>query len=114
RVIKTLTNSRASFLNSLLNEKLNLPTMSWLIDCLDSSVNANGTDAIFNICNDADDSSVALCFEYLFHEKKFISNEMVNVIKEITNHRDVDRIYIDSTPFETWKEENTGAYLTWL
>lgn len=114
RVVKSLIDSRARFLSHRLNEKLNLPAMSWLINCLNGGLNANGADAIFNICNDADDSSMALCFEYLFHERKFITREMETVIQEITSHRDLERAHIESTPFEVWKGEDTGAYLTWL
>jgi len=113
-VIQILTSPRTKFLSGGLNSKLALPTFTWLAHCLDEDLNPNGSDAIFNVANDAEDSSAALAFEYLFNDKKFISKEMELVIKEIINHRDIDRDDIENTPFEAWKGINTGAYLTWL
>jgi hypothetical protein len=111
---KLLTNPKTTALNQKLKSKAKLPAFEWLALCLNPKINANGADSIFNIANDADDSSMALAFEYLLKNKKYVTKEMDTVIKEITQYRDIDRKLSFSDEFEHWKGENSGAYLTWL
>ncbi len=107
-----------------LGTDLDLPPRAWLNAILDKSVNKSGSDAAFNIPNDADDTSVAVAVQYL-HAQEFVPNsgdayysqisnfvEDIDALNEFSKYRDQNRTREDGR--DAWKGKNSGAFLTWL
>jgi hypothetical protein len=96
----------------------------WLDKVMNPEINPGGTDAFFNIPNDADDTSMAAALQKL-HEKDYqpglndpyFSNQEnfivdKNALLMLQDYRDLDRT--QASKMDAWKGENTGAYMTWL
>ncbi len=97
-----------------LQKNLSLPSLDWIQKCLTDERNAGKTDAIFNIANDANDTSLAIAIQYLAGNKS-VSKTMASQLKQLSHFRDINRTVKNfSSAFETWKPENSGAFLTWL
>jgi hypothetical protein len=90
------------------------PPKYWLEACLDSKGNPTGADALFNIPNDADDTSTAVAIQHFFHQRFPDSGVVPDhaALLRIPEFRDVDRPREDGR--DGWKGKNSGAYLTWL
>ena len=90
------------------------PPKYWITECLNKNNNVTGADALFNIPNDADDTSTGVAFQALF-AKRFPSSGIrpnYKALQEISTYRDINRTKEDGR--DSWKGKNTGAYLTWL
>jgi hypothetical protein len=86
----------------------------WVDKVYDAKENKYGSKAIFNIPNDADDTSLALALQMKFqkeynNKEAFISSENFKVF---SNYRDLNRIKTDS--HNKHLPKNTGAFLTWF
>lgn len=86
----------------------------WVDKVYDTRENKYGSNAIFNIPNDADDTSLALALQIKFqkecsNKEAFISAENFKVF---SNYRDLDRKKTDS--HNKHLPKNTGAFLTWF
>ncbi len=96
-----------------ISGQMSVPSNEWAKRCLDTTENPNGADALFNLPNDADDSSMALSLQHMHHEytgkKKAASSKAA---QEILKFRDLKRDKSDG--FDQWKGKDTGAFLTWL
>lgn len=89
-------------------------TKEWSETCLDIRSNPTGADAIFNLPNDADDTSIAVAFEFLY-AKRFPNSSIkpdISALREVSRYRDLGRKKEESR--DSWKEKHTGAFLTWL
>ncbi len=95
---------------------LKLPNLEWLNQVLTHPDNLQGADAIFNIPNDADGTSLAIALSYLHAHQ--LSSELEHAIEEVVHFRDKNRKHTQAgtmrSQFEHWLPENSGAYLTWL
>jgi hypothetical protein len=99
---------------TFLEKGQKIHTKDWTELCLDKNHNPTGADAIFNIPNDADDTSIAVSFQYLY-AKKFPKSSIkpdISALLQITKYRDLNRIKEDKR--NSWKKRGTGAFLTWL
>ncbi|MBF0410224.1 MAG: hypothetical protein HQM10_22960 [Candidatus Riflebacteria bacterium] len=96
-----------------LSKGLQVPPKDWLVACLDSK-NTSGADALFNIPNDADDTSTVVAFQKALADKYPLYGISVdlNALRLIQSFRDIDRTREDGR--DAWKGKNTGAYLTWM
>ncbi len=97
-----------------LSRGLKTPPKYWLEQCLDAKLNPTGADALFNIPNDADDTSTAVAFQRLY-AARFPQSGMRpdrSSLSHIARYRDLNRSKEDGR--DTWKGKNTGAFLTWL
>jgi hypothetical protein len=90
------------------------PPKYWIASCLNQKANPTGADALFNIPNDADDTSTAVAFQYFFRNRFPDSGVNVDLaaLEKISRFRDLDRKREDGR--DLWKGKNSGAYLTWL
>ena len=103
---------------------LDVAMKEWLELVSDEEKNPYGSDAFFNIPNDADDTSVAVAAEKLHameydpnSDNPYYSNPDnfkvdTEALLKLEDFRDVSRG--KSSRFDSWKGENTGAYMTWL
>ncbi|PKL44376.1 MAG: hypothetical protein CVV41_06995 [Candidatus Riflebacteria bacterium HGW-Riflebacteria-1] len=90
------------------------PPKFWLEACLDLKNNPTGADALFNIPNDADDTSTAVAIQHFFSQR-FPDSGIVPdhaALVRIPEYRDIGRPREDGR--DGWKGKDTGAYLTWL
>jgi hypothetical protein len=118
-IVNAYLNSK--FLNSLSTATglKGLTPKEWLI-AIKSKDNPTGSDAVFNIPNDADDTSIAVALQRLYCQlnNPLLSDGLKNftidtgALITISQFRDLDRYAEDGR--DNWKGENTGAYLTWL
>ncbi|MBN1926507.1 MAG: hypothetical protein JW798_11785 [Prolixibacteraceae bacterium] len=93
----------------------------WL-EKIKSKENPTGADAVLNVPNDADDTSLAVAMQKLYCLEKNRNNPGcfatktcfvdTNALYFISGFLDKDRTKADER--NTWIGENTGAYLTWL
>lgn len=111
--------------NAYLNPKLDkifaklakgqqTPPKFWIASCLDTKANPTGADALFNIPNDADDTSTAVSFQYFYSRlfpKSGITTDFA-ALERICDFRDIDRDREDGR--DSWKGKNSGAFLTWI
>ncbi len=107
-------NPKLDKLFSLLARGQQTPPKYWLERCLNIAENKTGADALFNIPNDADDTSTAISFQ-LMYSARFPGSEIrpdLTALQRISDFRDVDRAREDGR--DGWKGKNTGAYLTWM
>ncbi|MBF0545081.1 MAG: hypothetical protein HQM08_11630 [Candidatus Riflebacteria bacterium] len=92
---------------------MKIPPKDWIYACL-SPKNPTGADAFFNIPDDADDTSTAVAFQKLMSERFPRSGFNVDyeALKLIQGYRDLNRTREDGR--DTWKGQNSGAFLTWM
>jgi hypothetical protein len=83
----------------------------WMNTLMDGANNPDGFASFLNVPNDADDTSVAMSLETI-QAKKDRRTIDLSPLREITKYRDINRSKHDER--DTWTEESTGAYLTWL
>lgn len=90
------------------------PPKYWLERCLNLTENKTGADALFNIPNDADDTSTAVSFQLMYHSRFPAAENRPDLaaLQRISDFRDVDRRSEDGR--DAWKGKNTGAFLTWM
>ncbi len=113
----------ANLLWKILLRNMKLPPKSWFYQCLDSTQNKTDATAIFNIPDDADDTSVTVAMQKLktqfyrsmpdsfFHRPENFYVDY-DAIKFLGRFRDLNRRAEDGRDF--WKGKNSGAFLTWL
>jgi hypothetical protein len=90
------------------------PPKYWIEACLDENANPTGADALFNIPNDADDTSTAVAFQHFysrFYPKSGVKPD-IHALKRISDFRDLNRAREDGR--DCWKQKNSGAFLTWI
>ncbi len=97
-----------------LTRGLKAPPKYWVERCLDAKENPTGADALFNIPNDADDTSTAVAFQKLYADR--FPNTGVKpdlaALAAVAEWRDVNRDREDGR--DNWKGKESGAYLTWM
>ncbi|MEW6711327.1 MAG: hypothetical protein AB1403_15975 [Candidatus Riflebacteria bacterium] len=90
------------------------PPKFWIESCLNQKANPTGADALFNIPNDADDTSTAVSFQHFY--RSFFPESGVEVdfssLERICDFRDIGREREDGR--DSWKGKDSGAYLTWI
>ncbi len=103
-----------------LTAGLDVVPRNWLLT-VRSKANPTGEDALFNIPNDADDTSMGVVLQRLLHNEYAtlppsscyyqvaVDTEALNLVSKF---RDVNRVKEDGR--DRWKGKSTGAYLTWL
>lgn len=98
----------------LLSKGLKVPPKDWLFQCLDTKGNPSGADALFNIPNDADDTSTAVAMQALYARRYPDAKARValEALSRLPAFRDLDRAREDGR--DGWKGRSSGAYLTWL
>jgi len=99
---------------ALLARGQQTPPKYWLERCLNLKENKTGADALFNIPNDADDTSTAVSFQ-LMYNARFPGSDVrpdFAALEKISQFRDVDREREDGR--DGWKGKGSGAYLTWM
>lgn len=87
---------------------------NWLEKCYDKHKNPWGSSVIFNLPNDADNTSVAIATQVLYN-KCYQNNGVnpdVNSLEKVSLFRDINRkkIDINNNP----ADKDTGAFLTWF
>ena len=111
---KAYLNPKYAKLFAKLAKGQQTPPKYWLEACLDRKGNPTGADALFNIPNDADDTSTAVAIQHFFHQR-FPDSGIVPdhaALLRITEFRDLGRAREDGR--DGWKGKNSGAFLTWL
>ncbi|HNW35707.1 MAG TPA: hypothetical protein PKM25_12290, partial [Candidatus Ozemobacteraceae bacterium] len=107
-------NPRFANFFAMLTKGQKAPPPDWVAACLDRAQNPTGADALFNIPNDTDDTSVAVGFQTLyakrFPEKKFQPD--VAALAQVASFRDSGRVKDDGR--DVWRGKGTGAFMTWL
>ena len=99
---------------AFLEKGQRIHTKDWTELCLDKAHNPTGADAIFNIPDDADDTSMAVSFQYIY-TKRFPEVSIkpdVDALLQVARYRDIGRTKEDKR--NAWKSKRTGAFLTWL
>lgn len=89
-----------------------LPREDWVEQCLRSDANPNGADALFNIPNDADDTSLMFVVQSLAHRAGESPSPDLGPLRQFSRFRDLDRPAEDGR--DRWKGSDSGAFLTWL
>lgn len=86
----------------------------WVIDCFNKRLNPFGGAAVFNIPNDADNTSIAVSFQLLMNRRNgtAMPAELLEPLELLPCFRDLDRVNRDRY-YKTFGE-GTGAYLTWF
>ncbi|EKE02372.1 MAG: hypothetical protein ACD_20C00395G0002 [uncultured bacterium] len=85
----------------------------WAYVIIDPTKNPHGYDSFLNIPNDADDTSVAVAAQKLYSEKYDPDSKVdLNALSQLEQFRDIDRQ--KQCSMDSWKGNNTGAFLTWL
>jgi hypothetical protein len=88
--------------------------MEWILSCYDKQLNQSGSGVIFNIPDDADNTSMAVAFQILFnkwHGKPCCSTD-IKPLEYLAMYRDKHRTKSDR--YSKWSGNETGAFLTWL
>jgi len=99
---------------AMLTKGQKAPPPHWVAACLDRAQNPTGADALFNIPNDADDTSVAVCFQAMYakrYPEKALQPDFAALAK-VASFRDAGRDRDDGR--DVWRGKDTGAFLTWL
>jgi len=88
--------------------------MDWLLSCYNKRLNPSGSAAIFNIPNDADNTSMAVAFQILYNKWLGQPSQLTDIkpLEYLTLYRDQHRTKNDRQ--NKWIEKDTGAFLTWL
>ncbi|MCF8357470.1 MAG: hypothetical protein K9H26_01840 [Prolixibacteraceae bacterium] len=121
RIISTFLKSKfLNFIASIINHKGIAPRY-WL-EKIKSNENPSGADAVLNVPNDADDTSLAVAMQKLYcleksrnNPKRFAAEACfvdTNALYLMSEFLDKNRTMADDR--NTWIGKNTGAYLTWL
>ncbi|MFZ2961184.1 MAG: hypothetical protein WA705_30255 [Candidatus Ozemobacteraceae bacterium] len=99
---------------SILARGMKVPPKYWLEQCFNTVINPTGADALFNIPNDADDTSSVVAFQNLYfrHYPGIASPPALDALAVAARYRDIDRAREDGR--DGWKGKGTGAYLTWF
>lgn len=86
----------------------------WVFACFDKRINPSGTAAIFNIPNDADNTSIAAGFQILYHQwlGRSCPGDDISPLELLPSYRDQNRGQNERNSAK--KEGNTGAFLTWF
>lgn len=86
----------------------------WVLSCYDKRINASGSAAIFNVPDDADNTSMAVSFQILYEKwsGKTTGSSDIKSLEFLSGFRDRERIKNDR--YSKWFGKDTGAYLTWL
>jgi len=88
--------------------------LNWVENCYDKNKNPWGSNAIFNLPNDADNTSVAIATHILYN-KIFPENqeyEDLSPLDKIPFFRDSNRSKYDTN--NQPDENDTGAFMTWF
>jgi hypothetical protein len=111
---KAYLNPRFEKIFAMLAKGQQTPPKYWLQACLDAKANPTGADALFNIPNDADDTSTAVAFQHFYRHNFPNSRYEVDMpaLERIADFRDLHREREDGR--DGWKGKNSGAYLTWI
>lgn len=111
---KAYLNPKLKRIFDLLARGQQTPPKYWLERCLDQTENITGADALFNIPNDADDTSTAVAFQFMYCNR--FSDAGItpdyDALHKISEFRDIERAREDGR--DAWKGKNTGAFLTWM
>lgn len=111
---KMFLNPKFANFFAMLTKGQKAPPPHWVAACLDRAQNPTGADALFNIPNDADDTSVAVAFQAMYAkrypEKSFQPD--FEAIARIASFRDTGRDKDDGR--DVWRGKETGAFMTWL
>jgi hypothetical protein len=88
--------------------------MNWVLSCYDKRNNAPGGEAIFNVPDDADNTSMAIAFQMMYDKWLGRPSQLTDIkpLEYLSQYRDLHRTKIDR--FSKWIGEDTGAFLTWL
>lgn len=111
---KAYLNPKLDKIFALLAKGQQTPPKFWIENCLDTKANPTGADALFNIPNDADDTSTAVSFQY-FYGSRFPEAQVeidYDALQRICDFRDLNRAREDGR--DSWKGKDSGAYLTWI
>ncbi|MBU1105243.1 MAG: hypothetical protein KKB51_01145 [Candidatus Riflebacteria bacterium] len=111
---KAYLNPKFAKLFAMLAKGQQTPPKYWLEACLDQKNNPTGADALFNIPNDADDTSTAVAIQHFFNQR-FPDSGIVPdhaALLQISEYRDVNREHEDGR--DGWKGKDSGAFLTWM
>jgi hypothetical protein len=111
---KAFLNPKLDRFFAWLTRGLKAPPKYWVEQCLDPKLNSTGADALFNIPNDADDTSTAVTFQAMFAKRFPQDSEKPDLLalKLMSNFRDLGRSREDGR--DAWKGKDSGAFLTWL
>lgn len=111
---KMFLNPKFAKFFAMLTKGQKAPPPHWVAACLDRGQNPTGADALFNVPNDTDDTSVAVGFQNMyskrFPEKKFQPD--YKALELIASFRDSGRERDDGR--DVWRGKETGAFMTWL
>lgn len=103
---------------SFFTKSLDMPPLDWVRRVYDRKQNPAGSDALFNVPNDADDTAMTLAIQALqAAERKPGSDPSslpvdIAALEKIASFRDIGRNKEDGR--DGWKGKDSGAYLTWL
>lgn len=88
--------------------------MDWVLSCYDKSNNASGSAAIFNVPNDADNTSMAIAFQIMYDKWLGKPSQITDIkpLECLSQFRDQHRTKSDR--YSKWFGNDTGAFLTWL
>ncbi len=86
----------------------------WVFACFDKQINPSGRAAVFNIPNDADNTSMAAGFQILYHQwlGKSCPSDDIRPLDLLALHRDLNRFITDQS--SEFIAEETGTFLTWF
>ncbi|MFZ9596360.1 MAG: hypothetical protein ACO3A2_09815 [Bdellovibrionia bacterium] len=84
----------------------------WFEDAFDRSLNPYGVDALANIPNDADDTSLAIALLQLGHRLDAKPAPDLAFLNELLQWRDQNRSLEDGR--DGWKGKDSGGFLTWF
>lgn len=123
---KAYLNPKLALFWRKLAGKLNVPPPDWVKRCLDPADNPAGAGALFNIPNDADDTSTAVALELVraqlrgaYPDDPFFADPArfaadLSPLEPVFRFRDTGRDPALEDGRDAWKGRDTGAYLTWL
>ena len=104
---------------SFFTKGLAMPPFDWVRRVYDRKENPAGSDALFNVPNDADDTAMTLAIQALQAAERGPAAADPNAspldiaaLERIVAFRDIGRDKEDGR--DQWKGKNSGAYLTWL
>jgi len=123
-IAKMVTKQPWKWITAPFTKAVDATLINWLKVVTDPDENPTGTDAFFNIPNDADDTAVAVAVQKL-HSRGYDPDSPdpyynnpdnfrvdLDALKKLEKYRDLNRG--KSSKYDSWKGKDTGAYLTWL
>ncbi|MCK5686655.1 hypothetical protein KAJ27_21135, partial [bacterium] len=102
-----------------------VPSREWVSECLNKELNTSGASALFNIPNDADDTSTAVALQLIrkqlsdkYTDDPFFNNSHnfeidLPALMLASSYRDIGRLDKYEDGRDSWKGKNSGAFLTW-